>query len=147
MTGLVSRVVSSCHNAMSWISRSVGWKRIGRNKSMIAGNLTKYPDVNEIIDFFVRGVFSALGENVLGIYLTGSLSHGAFNYHSSDIDITVIVHRPVSRSELNSIRTFTQRDGREIREMGAAVRVFLYACRYAPMCYAFNGASTMVLGW
>ena len=41
---------------------------------MIASNLTKYPDVNEIIDFFVRGVFPALGENVLGIYLTGSMN-------------------------------------------------------------------------
>ena len=70
---------------------------------MIAGNLTKYSDVNEIIAFFVRGVIPVLEKNVLGIYLTGSLSHGAFNYHSSDIDITVIVHRPVSRSELDSI--------------------------------------------
>ena len=71
---------------------------------MSASSLTKYPDVNEIIDFFVRGVFPDLEGNLLGVYLTGSLSYGAFNYHSSDIDITVIVHRPVSRCELDSIR-------------------------------------------
>ena len=70
---------------------------------MIASDLTKYSDVNELIDFFVQSVMPALDKNVLGIYLTGSLSYGAFNYHSSDIDITVIVHRPVSRSELDSI--------------------------------------------
>lgn len=70
---------------------------------MITSNLTKYPDVNEIIAFFVRGVIPVLEKNVLGIYLTGSLSSGAFNYHSSDIDIIVIVHRPVSRCELDSI--------------------------------------------
>ena len=70
---------------------------------MITSSLTKYSDVNEIIDFFVRSVIPILDGNVLGIYLTGSLSYGAFNYHSSDIDITVIVHRPVSRSELDSI--------------------------------------------
>ena len=114
---------------------------------MITGSLTKYPDVNEIIDFFVRSVIPVLDKNVLGIYLTGSLSYGAFNYHSSDIDITVIVHRPCfsKRTRFNS--AFTQRDGREIREMGRAVRVFLHACRNAPMCYASNGASAMVLGW
>ena len=57
--------------------------------------------MNEIIDFFVQSVMPALDKNVLGIYLTGSLSYGAFNYHSSDIDITVIVQRPVL--EVNSI--------------------------------------------
>ncbi len=70
---------------------------------MITSSLTKYSDVNEIIDFFVKSVIPVLDGNVLGIYLTGSLSYDAFNYHSSDIDITVIVQRPVSRSELDSI--------------------------------------------
>ena len=80
---------------------------------MIASSLTKYPDVNEIIDFFVQSVMPVLEGNVLGIYLTGSLSYDAFNYHSSDIDITVIVHRPVSRCELDSIgRLHSQMEGK-----------------------------------
>ena len=113
---------------------------------MTTSNLTKYPDVNEIIDFFIKGVFSALGENVLGIYLTGSLSHGAFNYHSSDIDITVIMHRPVSRCELDSI-------GRLHREMEGRFEKWAQRleCSYTPvdmppMCYASNGALDRGIG-
>ncbi len=41
---------------------------------MTAESLTKYSDVAEIIAFFVKGVVPALEGNVLGVYLTGSLS-------------------------------------------------------------------------
>ncbi len=64
---------------------------------------TAYPDVNEFIDSFTMEVVSALPGNALGVYLTGSLSYEAFNYNSSDIDITVIVRQPVSQRELSSI--------------------------------------------
>ena len=114
---------------------------------MITSSLTKYSDVNEIIDFFVISVIPILDGNVLGIYLTGSLSYGAFNYHSSDIDITVIVHRPVSRSELDSI----ERLHREI-EGKFEKWAWRLECSYTPVdmlpgVMPSNGASTVVLGW
>ena len=50
---------------------------------------------------------------MLGVYLTGSLSYDAFNYNSSDIDVTVIVHHPVAAAELASIaRLHTEIEGK-----------------------------------
>lgn len=100
---------------------------------MSASSLTKYSDVNEIIDFFVRDVFPALEGNVLGIYLTGSLSYGAFNYYSSDIDITVIVHRLISQSELDSI-------GRLHKEMEGKFEKWAQRleCSYTPVAMLSN---------
>ena len=66
--------------------------------------LTPYPDVNELVVGFAEAVIRELRGNLTGVYLSGSLSYDAFEYHSSDIDFTVIVQRPVSRIELSSLR-------------------------------------------
>ncbi len=71
---------------------------------MNEGLPTKYPDVDAIVRSFTEGVISTLQGNLVGVYLTGSLSYEAFTYGSSDIDITVIVERPVSGIELESIQ-------------------------------------------
>ena len=65
---------------------------------------------------------------MLGVYLTGSLSYGAFNYGSSDIDLTVIVKRPVSRGEIDSI-------GRLHREMEGKFEKWArrFECSYTPV--------------
>ena len=65
-----------------------------------------YNDVNELVQFYTEEVKQVLGENLRGVYLTGSLSCGTFDYGSSDIDITVIVHHAVSADELDAIRGF-----------------------------------------
>ena len=95
---------------------------------MTAESLTKYSDVAEIIAFFVKGVVPALEGNVLGVYLTGSLSYGAFDYGSSDIDLTVIVKRPISRGEIDSI-------GRLHREMEGKFEKWArrFECSYTPV--------------
>jgi predicted nucleotidyltransferase len=69
-------------------------------------NLTPYHDVNEVLRFFTEGTLFILKENLTGIYLTGSLSYDAFNYDSSDIDLTVILQRYVSSQEIEAIRRF-----------------------------------------
>jgi hypothetical protein len=68
--------------------------------------LTPYQDVNDILEFFVEGAIGIFQGNLTGIYLTGSLSYQAFDYKSSDIDITVILQNPVSSNELDAIRHF-----------------------------------------
>lgn len=62
--------------------------------------LTPYRDVNEVVAEFAGAVVRELQQNLVGVYLTGSLSYDAFEYRSSDIDFTVIVRRPVSDPEL-----------------------------------------------
>lgn len=73
-------------------------------KNTNIGSLTPFEDVNEVILYFANAILPILGDSLVGSYLTGSLSYGAFNYNSSDIDITVIVHKPVSSKELDHIR-------------------------------------------
>jgi predicted nucleotidyltransferase len=68
--------------------------------------LTPYKDVNEILQFFTSSVTVIFKKNLTGIYLTGSLSYGAFHCDRSDIDITVILINPISRVELEAIKIF-----------------------------------------
>ena len=66
-------------------------------------SVTPCRDVDEIITFFTAEVTPILAANLVGVYLTGSLSYDAFRYGSSDIDITVIVRQPVSAEQLAAI--------------------------------------------
>src|SRR5271157_3651736 len=68
--------------------------------------LTPYKDINEILQFFTSGVIGIFGKNLTGIYLTGSLSYGAFHYDRSDIDTTVILNNSISPVELEVIKNF-----------------------------------------
>lgn len=65
---------------------------------------TPYDDVNQLIAIFAEGARALLRGNLRGVYLTGSLSYGAFDYGSSDIDLTVMVRRAVCPEELAAIR-------------------------------------------
>ena len=78
-----------------------------------ARQFTPFEDVNAILHYFVEGVVPILGENLVGVYLTGSLSYDAFNYETSDIDLTVILQSPISASELSAIKQLhTQMEGK-----------------------------------
>lgn len=63
-------------------------------------NVTPYDDVNAVLDDVTREAVNILQDNLVGLYLTGSLSYGDFNRGSSDIDLVAIVQRPVSADEL-----------------------------------------------
>ena len=90
--------------------------------------LTKYPDVNDFVEVFVAGIVSRLKGNIAGIYLTGSLSYQAFNYRSSDIDLTVIVRRPVSPNEFNAVERFHEELVREFEKWATR-----FECSYTPL--------------
>lgn len=71
--------------------------------------ITPYADVNAMIDDLTRETRDILRDNLLGLYLTGSLSYGDFNRNSSDIDLVAIVRRPVSPQELTQLQAMHQR--------------------------------------
>ena len=50
---------------------------------------TSYSEVNTILDLLLSEVRALVGEELLGMYLNGSLSLGAFEPGSSDIDFLV----------------------------------------------------------
>ena len=49
---------------------------------------------------FVSNLSEMLGNNLVGVYLHGSLAMGCFNPHASDIDVLVITHRRVGRKKI-----------------------------------------------
>lgn len=65
--------------------------------------LTSYKDINEILILLKKDLLGILGENLLGLYLIGSLTYGDFDKGSSDIDLFVVTHRPLSKNKLSEI--------------------------------------------
>jgi predicted nucleotidyltransferase len=65
--------------------------------------LTPYQDINSLLADWTEKAKNILGENVVGLYLSGSLSYGDFVPERSDIDLQAVVRRPLNESELKSI--------------------------------------------
>ncbi len=63
-----------------------------------------YPtEVSGLIEALFAGVRDALGDNLLGFYLRGSLALGDFNPETSDVDLLVVTHQPVSEAEFAAL--------------------------------------------
>ena len=90
--------------------------------------LTPYPDVDELVADFAQAVIRELEGNLVGVYLTGSLSYDAFEYRSSDIDFTVIVQRPVSSTELASLQRLHRETEQRFPEWSKRLE-----CTYTPV--------------
>lgn len=66
---------------------------------------TKYKDVNDVLNALTEKILRILGENLVGIYLTGSLSYGDFNPENSDIDLITILNNPLSSEQLETLKS------------------------------------------
>ncbi|MFH1864041.1 MAG: aminoglycoside adenylyltransferase domain-containing protein [bacterium] len=66
-------------------------------------NITPFGDVNTIINSLTEGLKNILDLNLVGLYLTGSLSYGDFNPKRSDIDFLAVLNAPVSSEKLKKI--------------------------------------------
>jgi hypothetical protein len=74
-----------------------------RSGAMDSSNSTTYGSINGLLTEWVRGVKHILGDNVIGLYLTGSLAYGDFVPHRSDVDLQAVVRHPLTEDELHSI--------------------------------------------
>jgi len=61
------------------------------------------PDAVEILDVLVPGIQEALGSNIVGVYLRGSLATGDFDPITSDIDFFAVTERVVSAEEFDRL--------------------------------------------
>lgn len=68
-------------------------------------DLTPYQEINNILLNFSTELYNALGENLVGLYMFGSLTYGDFALDSSDIDLVVIIRIAVDYHELERIKT------------------------------------------
>jgi len=68
-------------------------------------------EISELLFAYRETLTAALGEEIVGIYLFGSLTYGDFQPDRSDIDLVVIVHRALSATALAKIAEIHTRLG------------------------------------
>ena len=68
--------------------------------------LTPYQDINELIFIAAKTTKDILGDNLVGYYLTGSLTYDDFVPGRSDIDFLVIVRETLSKDAVKKIEKF-----------------------------------------
>lgn len=66
-------------------------------------------DVNEILSRFLNSIQEIFHENLIGIYVTGSLSYGDFSQNNSDIDLVILLKNKVSEKEMRALKKFHER--------------------------------------
>jgi Domain of unknown function (DUF4111)/Nucleotidyltransferase domain len=76
--------------------------------------MTPYEDVNEVLARLSHGLTALLGEQLLGLYLTGSLTYGDFDPNSSDIDFLAVLSKELSDEQLSAITDMHERIGAAI---------------------------------
>ncbi len=71
---------------------------------MISSNPTSHEDVNQVVAYLAQGISDILDQNLVGIYLFGSLTYGDFNDEGSDIDLVAILKNPASEAEIEKLK-------------------------------------------
>ncbi len=66
-------------------------------------SITPYAEINEIIDEFKNGIVRSLEHNLVGLYLTGSLTYDDFVPCRSDVDFQVVVKVPLPPAEIIAV--------------------------------------------
>ncbi len=69
---------------------------------------TPYQDINDLLAAWVEGTKRILKDNIVGLYLSGSLTYGDFVPDRSDIDLQAVVKRPLTAKELTLIEQMHQ---------------------------------------
>lgn len=60
---------------------------------------TPYPQINVLLHRLLTELQSALGDNLLGLYLYGSLASGDFDERSGDVDFVAVTQTEISADE------------------------------------------------
>jgi len=71
--------------------------------------VTPYPKVNTTLTEWVEGLKRLLGNEVVGLYLSGSLAYGDFVPDRSDIDLQAVVRNPLTKTQLRSVERLHKR--------------------------------------
>src|SRR5207248_4281063 len=70
---------------------------------------TPYADVNEALRELLAPAQSLLGNQFVGMYLSGSLALGDFDPHSSDIDLVIVTDGPLSDDRFAALQAMHAR--------------------------------------
>lgn len=91
-------------------------------------DITSYKDINELLEFLCKNLQDLFGENLIGIYLTGSLTYDDFNPGRSDIDLAVILKKPAAYEEIDKIKIFHKELGHKFPKWEKRLE-----CSYIPL--------------
>jgi len=75
---------------------------------------TPYPDVNTRLQLLLAEMRAILGDDLIGLYLDGSLALGDFDPATSDVDFIAAVARPLTPEKFDALAAMHQR----IRDSG-----------------------------
>lgn len=78
---------------------------------------TAYPKVNDLLWLLLAEMRAILGDDLIGLYLDGSLALGDFDPETSDVDFMAAITRPLSPHQFAALATLH----REIRDNGLAL--------------------------
>jgi len=71
---------------------------------VMVNNAMVLPTVQPILIYFAEGIKQLLGNKLIGVYLTGSLTYGGFDIGSSDIDFVIVLQNHLSQAEMAAIK-------------------------------------------
>jgi len=74
--------------------------------------LTPHQDINDALVMLVQGVGNIIGNNLVGLYLTGSLTYGDFDLGSSDIDFLAIMNQRLAAEKFEQIKSMHEQIGK-----------------------------------
>ena len=75
---------------------------------MPSDQLTVPPEVNAMLDTLLAEARTVLGDQLVALYLYGSLASGDFNPHSSDIDFVVVTADALPDATIAALLTSLQ---------------------------------------
>ena len=76
---------------------------------MTANQVTRYPDVNAVLDQLLSNAQKILRDQFFAAYLYGSLSSGDFNPKTSDIDFLIVTSDALSDETISELESMHQR--------------------------------------
>jgi hypothetical protein len=76
--------------------------------------LTPYQDVNQVLQLLTECLQQLLGKQLVGLYLTGSLTYGDFDKGSSDIDFLAVLSKRLSHEQLVAVKQLHQQIGETV---------------------------------
>ena len=102
--------------------------RAGYLQRQQMNEITPYPAIKTVLTEWAEGLRRLLGKNIVGLYLSGSLTYGDFVPDRSDIDLQAVVRNPLTEDELRSVEQLHREVERRCPEWAERIE-----CSYVPL--------------
>ncbi len=86
-------------------------------------NLTKYGDINKLLNILFSKMQDILGEKFFGLYLYGSLATGDFDPAVSDIDLLAVLESEIDNKEFQELQKLHQDFAKENKKWNDRIEV------------------------